>query len=178
MDIVAFTGFKGSGKTTAAQAVAELDGWTKMSLADPLRDGVQAIFGFSDEQMTDRALKETPDPVVGVSYRRAAQDVGLFCRETYGEDFWIRVLDSRIKNTDDSVVIDDVRFLNEAEFVRSQGGAVIGIERPGVECDDDHPSETEMRDHWDDMVDGIIENGRAIEHLTACAQTYAKKGLP
>lgn len=54
-------------------------------------------------------------------------------------DYWVKQLYTRhggaIRN--DRVCITDVRYLNEANWVRSQGGLVIGIHRPGFRANNE-----------------------------------------
>jgi hypothetical protein len=60
-------------------------------------------------------------------------------RKKHGEDVWIRYVDAWIKvhqyhnkkvenNKDTIFIIPDIRFENEAEFIRTSGGKVIKIE--------------------------------------------------
>ena len=56
-----------------------------------------------------------------------------FRRGLYGDDYWLRRLEDTIyKLPDGSVVfVTDVRFLNEADFVRQMGGTVVKVVRIG-----------------------------------------------
>lgn len=44
-------------------------------------------------------------------------------------------------------IITDVRFKNEAQAIKSKGGIIIRVDRPGFKPINDHPSETEI-DDW------------------------------
>ena len=49
--LIAFVAGKQSGKTLASQYLCEAYGYVKLSLGDPLKHGLQDIFGFTDEQL-------------------------------------------------------------------------------------------------------------------------------
>lgn len=153
--IVGLSGFKGSGKSTIAHAT----GHPVVSLAEPLREACRAIFALEDEHILDRANKEKPGPA-GVSYRDGAQRLGVWIRDTFGRDFWIRRAQATIDALNASVVvIDDVRFPNEAEWC----DVVVGVRRDGVGLDDGHVSETVMLDNWSEMVDCELDNNGTVE---------------
>lgn len=175
--IIGLTGFKGSGKTTIADA---MDGWTRLSFADGVRRVAQAAWGLTSQQMQSRELKESPDPFWGDTPRSILQKIGIMFRENVGKGFWINAIDKRIRNMEEQtdgvtcVVLDDVRFPNEAEWVKSQG-VVVGLNRPGVTLDSDHPSETEMAEHWSEMVDVEVKNDSSPEVVAAHVIESAKE---
>lgn len=86
-----------------------------------------------------------------VSPREAYQIFGTeVCREMLGNNVWIDM-------TPNNCVIADVRFPNEAAYVKSQGGTLVYIERPSVADVRHHVSESyqaEMRE----MADCVIKN--------------------
>ena len=54
-------------------------------------------------------------------------------------DYWVKQLYARHAEAmqNDRVCITDVRYLNEANWVRKHGGLVIGIERPGFRANNE-----------------------------------------
>lgn len=155
--VIGFCGFKGSGKST----IAEATGLPVVTLAAPIRAACRAIFALEDEHIFDRAGKEQPGPA-GVSYRRGAQELGIWVRETFGADFWIRRAQATVDALDAPVcAVDDIRFPNEAEWC----DVVVGLTRPGVWIDDDHVSEQTMLDNWESMVDHEIRNDRDVDDV-------------
>ena len=58
-------------------------------------------------------------------------------------------------------IITDTRFPNEAQAIKSKGGIVVKVTRPG-EQQGTHPSEIAL-DDWD--FDVVIENNGSIEDL-------------
>jgi hypothetical protein len=131
--LVAFTGLAQAGKTTAAQGFLSL-GYDRMSFADPLKAMVRCITPVADKEAR-------PDALCGKSLREVYQSLGTdWGRDMVGGDIWIRagrarieelmgdVLDSTIRG----IVIDDIRFDNEALLVRDMGGIVVEITRPNT----------------------------------------------
>ena len=65
--------------------------------------------------------------------------------------------------TDTHILVDDVRFVNELDVIKKQGGMFIKIERPGFNGANNHSSESSLDhyDHWD----LIIENDGSLERF-------------
>lgn len=83
------------------------------------------------------------------------------CREIFGEDTWVIALERLLmKENPQKIVITDLRFKNEAEWVRTNGGYVIRVNRPDAEPTPEtlasHVSETDL-DDWPHF-DAIINN--------------------
>ena len=128
--VIVLTGLRGSGKDTVARMILEHESLQGMcarsySFADPLREIVSTLFGFTTQQLHDRDLKERVDPQVGVSPRTALQRVGtnLF-RAHFQAAFegtplatsavWVDALVRRLRAQDGGVaVVVDARFENE-----------------------------------------------------------------
>ena len=62
----------------------------------------------------------------------------------------------------DKLVFTDVRFPNEAEMIKSLGGEIWRIQRPGIAPINNHPSESAM-DDW--QFDKVILNSAGVEGL-------------
>ena len=118
--IIGLSGKIGTGKTTLADLLCgHLDG-VRMSFADALREEVRDCYGVPMELMLTQEGKNT---VVadGHTVRDLLQMHGVFRREG-DPDYWTRKLDDRIDaSTASTVIIDDVRFQNEAQLVRALG---------------------------------------------------------
>lgn len=128
IDLIGITGKARSGKDTLANILVNSYGYKRYAFADPLKKVGEILFGWNEEH-SDGQLKENIDPVFGISPRQFYQTFGTdFARQTISDDIWIKILKkSLIKNK--NVVISDVRFDNEAEFVLSNGGIILHIER-------------------------------------------------
>lgn len=157
MKVIAFTGYKGSGKSLAADYIANNYDITPVALARPMKLAAQALFRWTDSH-TDGPLKETIDPNFGISPRQFLQHIGTeyfqyIIPEAYppfaeatGRLMWCKVLEKTYQHLP-YVVIQDMRFLHEAAFFRSHSGVescfIIRIDRPDLTPSDPHPSEVE-----------------------------------
>lgn len=132
--LIGLTGLAGSGKSTVASMLADEFAFTELALADPILDMVCTLFqaaGVDQAWAIERALKEQPT-VLGYSYRHLAQSLGTEWGRHLSEDFWLRVLQLRLQQPElegENVVISDVRFPNEAQFILDRGGCVVRVLR-------------------------------------------------
>jgi len=91
-------------------------------------------------------------------------------RAHLGDDFWIRRVASQLPQ-EGRVVISDVRFKHEADFVRSRGGLLVRIvsqsQTPHYGAADLHVSETESDTvEVDTVVVNVFDHkGCMFEHL-------------
>lgn len=131
--IIAFTGLAQSGKTTAANAFISI-GYDRMSFAEPIKAMVSCLTPCKDKDAR-------PPSLCGKTLREVYQTLGTdWGRKMVGEDIWILAgrarLDELLGDVESDVirgiVLDDVRFDNEAELIRSMGGLVVEITRSSV----------------------------------------------
>ena len=154
----------GCGKTTVANLLTDLlNDRECVSFAAPLKRAVWTLLGDLGTSgyhfvYTD---KEAIIPELGVSARHMMQTLGTeWGRACIHPDFWVmiaRAETQRIMNDGGSVVIDDVRFPNEAAMIRDLGGKLWRIDRPGVIYNGDHSSEGGLEDITPDRV--IVNDG-------------------
>ena len=135
--IIAFTGPKGSGKTTAAR-ILEDRGWYRTSFVLPLRVVVHHLYDIPHSYMTDPKLKEKKIERLGKSPRQIMQELQGPLKAIY-QNVFVDSLARRIKYGK-KVVIDDLRFDYEAEYLRSVGARIIRIDN-GTEYTQEHVSE-------------------------------------
>jgi hypothetical protein len=156
MNVVGFVGFKQSGKDTAAAALVNNEGFTRIGFADSVKEMALVLNPYILEAGTwlnalvDIRGWEEAKKISEV--RRFLQVLGTEgVRSFIGEDSWLRAWDRKAqslrKEPFDSprIVVPDVRFQNEAQFLRRKYGALlIRIERPGQDTSDLHESEQEQ----------------------------------
>ena len=146
--LIGVTGYAGHGKSTIANYLKTLN-FQEYAFADPLKLGCLEMFGLSKEQIYDNDEKNTIDPFWGVSPREILQKVGtelmrnqlktLFPNMNLGETgiIWIRNFERYYeKNKHQSIVISDVRNIDEAETIKKLGGYVILVNNPNIKMDD------------------------------------------
>jgi hypothetical protein len=152
--LVGFAGRARSGKDTAALALCEEAGYTKMAFANPIRAGVMAIFGLQPQHFQDE-LKEQIIKGIGYSPRRLMQLLGTeFGRNTLRPGIWLDLFErdyERLRAQGAKVVVSDVRFPNEADRIRSLGGIIIYVHRPNLPEVEQHESESSFSPHWADL---------------------------
>ena len=103
------------------------------------------MFGWTPEQINDRVFKETELSDIGKSPRQLMQLLGTeYGRELVHPDLWLILARKRIEQFMQyrSVVVSDVRFDNEADMIRSMGGQIIHLVRPGIGAVAAHKSES------------------------------------
>lgn len=145
MFVLGFCGLAKSGKD-AAGSFAYQRGYDRFAFGDKLKEALVAlnpVIGIKNDQPVYlKALvnqigmeKAKHHPEV----RRLLQRLGTECgRDTISEDIWITAVSNAIKHYDFRtdpfrVAITDVRFPNEAEFVKRNKGIVVLVIRPGIE---------------------------------------------
>jgi len=169
MRLIGITGRAGAGKNTVA---AMVPGAVTIQLADPLYAMVAAMTGLPESLLRDRQAKERPLPGLGKSPRQLLQTLGTeWGREQLGRDVWVSLCQRRVEQLAeagwDAVVVADIRFDNEAAWVRRAGGEVWEVVRPhdgtgqGVRY---HSSEAGVAA---DLVDRRIVNDGSLDELRA-----------
>lgn len=162
MNIIGFTGLAGSGKTTAARQLVTVNGWTRISFADPLR-AMLAALGVTHAEMAN--AKHVPLPWLhNRTPRELLQTLGTEWGRTFvGPDVWVaaarRNVEYELELGATGVVFDDCRFENEAAMIRQMGGLVIELRRSGTQ-QMAHASEAGVPAY---LVDAVIVNDGLTE---------------
>jgi hypothetical protein len=138
-----------SGKDTCAGYLHDryADHWIE-AFADPLKAACKELFGIPEEFFYDQTMKEQIIPGWEVSARMAAQFVGTeLVRENMWkllskdyDNFWVRRMAYKLQGTiegdgvsytaEDTIIIPDVRFQNEHDWIIDNGGIIIHLTRP------------------------------------------------
>lgn len=167
--IIAFTGLAQSGKTTAANAFVSI-GYDRMSFAEPIKAMVSCLTPCKDKDAR-------PPSLCGKTLREVYQTLGTdWGRKMVGENIWILAgrarLDELLGDVESDIirgiVLDDVRFDNEAELIRSMGGLVVEITRSSVP-QMDHSSEAGIAR---DLIDYSFANEGDVATLQHQVRDY------
>ncbi len=153
------------GKSTAADYLAKTYTFHPESFATSLKQGIgKEIFGLTDEQM-ETDLKEVVDPRWSRTPRQILQTAGAALRKDFQDNIWLWTVYNRIiKSYSSNVVISDVRYKNEAEWIRQAKGLLIRVDRkvPGQNSSE-HISEVDL-DTWTDW-DEVLDNNGSFNSL-------------
>ncbi len=171
--IIGLAGYAQSGKDTVAEILINRFGYKRVAFADKLKEfayDTNPIVGYvAGEPIT---LKHVVDrdgwesAKTNTNIRRYLQDIGLAARNHFSQTFWVDQAMRQV--TDLKVVITDVRFINEADTIRLNGGQIWRIQRPGVGAVNGHVSESQMDDY---EVDQTIVNDGTLDTLELLIQT-------
>lgn len=174
--IIGLTGYARSGKDTVAKLL-EPYGFVRVALADGVREMALAIDPWIDAP----SASDMPEEICRLSelvdqigwehakgfteVRRLLQVIGTEAvRNIVGPDTWIKIAGKKVSDAlaqDKDVVITDVRFPNEANWIHEIGGEIWRIMRPGVSRANNHASEFGIdKLGWDRVInnDGPIDD--------------------
>jgi len=153
MRLIGLTGPAGSGKDTVADLLCSQHGFVQIAFADPLRDGIKAMFPWiTDTHLTDRALKEAPLAELGKSPRQILQTLGTeWGRDLIHPEIWLIAATHRLAKLRASspclhiagVVVSDVRFENEADWcatTAARSGTCAGNSAPRLPTTSANPA--------------------------------------
>lgn len=122
MKLIGFSGKRGTGKTTASKYLVNGYDYKMVSFASALKDVAESLFPG-----VGKAAKEKPYKMYDWTPRDFYISLGELGR-FYDKNIWVyKVLNSLTKTG--KYVIDDVRYANEANLIKSLGGKIIRIER-------------------------------------------------
>lgn len=167
--LIGLAGRARAGKTTAAKYLASTHNLQTYAFADPLREGLTTILNLSPRDFDDEH-KEQPIAWLGRSARELMQSMGTeWGRNHVHPELWLLLAEQNLgflKQTyaaASGFVISDLRFENEAAFVREKGGLVIHLIRESAPDVTPHISETGIAIHDNDVV---VHNDESIEQMT------------
>jgi len=168
------------GKSSiAGLLIARARRGTIVSFAAPLKEMVAVFLRNAGVDRYDlghysATAKEEIIPEVGRSYRYLAQTMGTeWGRNCVGTDIWAQMTQAAIRRRleagYDLVVLDDMRFPNEARVIRELGGELWCVRNPAAEqraAADvlGHPSEGALAN---EAFDHTIAKGGTWQELVA-----------
>jgi len=155
---IAFTGAAGSGKSTCARYLARKYNFHRLSFANALKDICQELFGLGD--LVIKSDRE----------RQLLQKFGVMVREL-DEDAWLRPIAEQLSRgvPDDSYVLDDCRFNNEAKFLKDNGFKIIQLKRERRILEGDVAAHESERGIAPEFLDQTIFSDSVSGLLTAVA---------
>jgi hypothetical protein len=146
----------------------------KVSISDPLFNAANLLFGwagvgnaeyynsFYEQKDVDLAKLE------GITPRTIAKGLANLCR-SIDPDTMIKSLIAS-SPPDQITIITNMRFPNEAAYIRENHGLLIKIERPGIESDSSDSFDMAL-DTWEDWDHEVVNNG-TLDDLAQCAKDF------
>lgn len=192
MTIIALHGKAGSGKDAFADRLVEIHGFVKRGFATPLYEEVAHAFRVTVPWLQDRTRKESPQPELRLvncidgdfvdfmrragwhyndrlSPRQVLQQWGSEYRRQQNENYWVGQF-ARFCDNHLNVVTNDLRFENEAELVRSRGGFIVEVVRPGIALvEGGHVSAKRLPEH---LIDVTLHNRGTLADWHADAELF------
>lgn len=163
--LIGLCGRAGTGKTEAAEYLVASHRFEQAAFADALKDLLALHFealGIDYAHLHEQRLKNVPLPgldfepgVEGVTARYLMQTLGDWGR-AIDPDWWVHALAHRVglqmemgparqpAPVHDRIVISDVRYPNEADWLISRGGVLIRLHRDQAEPVREHSSESHI----------------------------------
>lgn len=158
--LIGICGHAGSGKDTLANGIASMDVYFVYHFADPIKAAINVMFGFGPVNWENRDWKEEPiewlDGRRPPSPRYLAQTLGTeWGREIIDGQIWLKIAQQKFARVNTTaqmeggrivglgMIIPDVRFENEAQWIKDAGGLLLEVVRPGQEIisENGHASE-------------------------------------
>src|SRR5690606_7363600 len=192
---IAFCGPRGTGKTTLAEYLVPHHGFTRCSLAAPIKriitecpkDSYERhpfLWRWAEELLPGRFLLQarfaTEAGRLFVTEKdpgRRAQQLGTDIGRALDPEVWIRYLLEHLPAG--PVVVDDVRFVNECEALRAAGFRLVRLMAPpdvlaarlaaraAERRDPDHASERGLEGIPDDYWDAVFDTSEPWEATAA-----------
>lgn len=168
--VIGLTGVVGSGKDSVAEIFSEQYRFIRLGFADPIYEMASIVTRTPAHVLQKREGKEVVLDRVNASPRKLMQTLGTeWGRQMIDENLWVNHLDSRLRSIEirtglNGLVISDVRFQNEVDFVHRLGGEVWRVGRPNnpFAIGDKHASEKSEFE-----VDDVIVNNGTLHDLKA-----------
>ncbi len=162
--LIAFSGPAGVGKSEASALLVRRHGFVQTKFAAPLKGMLTTMYEFAGldqndiQERLEGGLKEVPDAILGgTTPRRAMQTLGgEWGRDLVKDDLWVSLWRRDVQrklSAGLSVVLDDLRYPNEAAAIRELGGEIWSIKGNTRRAAPSHASEV-----FDFDADGVISN--------------------
>lgn len=97
-----------------------------------------------------------------------------FRRKMFGDDYWINIMKEELSILEKIykvLVIPDIRFRNEYDFIKRHGGIMIKITRNSITMPDNHESERTIGAPFNETID----NNGDIKFLGLAAEMLINK---
>lgn len=177
MQLVGIQGFKFSGKSTVASMLVELlEERGEMqpreaAFGDMLKKAAAEITGIPLYVFYDQNLKEKVFGNTGLIPRKVMTDLHDALVPVFGEMMFVKPVQRLWESMRESgrpLVVSDVRYDREADWIRSEGGIILKVERK-AQTKGTHSSEQGISF---DPADYTIENNGSLDQLRVSVSKF------
>jgi hypothetical protein len=141
--LIGISGAARSGKDTAADFIQVETGGYIYHLADPMRAMLRVGLGIDLDTQYWRERKEEVVGPIGKSPRQLMQTLGTeWGRNMISEDLWLVMAQIQLMKRGPGMIIPDIRFENEAKWLRDRGGVIVHLRRKDAQKVNEHVSES------------------------------------
>lgn len=120
--IIGISGAAQCGKDTAADhMLSKRPAYQKTSFADPIKSMLHTAFDLDNAHLYG-SLKDVVDDRLGCTPRHMMQTLGTeWGRKCINNDIWVIAMQTHLEKLGGTFIIPDIRFENEADFIRKHG---------------------------------------------------------
>ncbi len=138
--VIGLSGPARAGKSTTSRYLADAYNLQRTAFANLLREVAVLMYPWLDWMLDSEqydAKKEIVDPKLGITPRKVLQLLGTEVGRNIWADTWVDAVRREIHEASalglPGIVIDDVRFPNEAQMLEEiHDGQLWAIQRPGA----------------------------------------------
>ena len=139
--LIGLVGKARAGKDTIGNHLASRYGFVVGKFAAPIRAMITTLYMYAGDTPAEIAdwmekRKEEQHPIIGASFRQLAQHLGTaWGRCSINKDLWANLAENaatQILDAGHHVVFTDLRFPNEADYIKAKGGYLLYVERPSL----------------------------------------------
>lgn len=180
LPLIGIAGKARSGKDTLANSL-EVRGYYRYRFATPLKKFAALLLEKTPSQIESMDYAEPQAALGGKTLREFLQLLGTdFGRDMIWQDIWVHQMQrgyeyllSRVEDFSVvGVVVTDVRFENEAQWIRAQGGLLVHITRDDAGPVNPHKSESGVSFAEGDIA---VVNDGSLEDLAIVASKLTGK---
>jgi len=190
--LIGISGKKRSGKDTVGGYLVEQKEFKRKAFADDLKTLVSKTYDipitwFHHDTLKEKALLNYP--MSAMACEHLGEDEGMIVDGIrYHSPRTLCILEGYFKRVVDplywckkivegngvegNIVITDVRYQNEADYIKSKGGILLRVNRLNTPLSS-HLSETDLDLYTG--FDGIIENNSSIKDLLVNVDAFVKR---